>query len=233
RRRRRAVGPGTPTPRARPSSARARGRRRSPPRAAGRARALEGRRQPSSSSWHARESPSKKVCGRCIHGGTSRRSGGVRIPHPGGSLHHQEHTMRSSTITATAAAAGLALVLAGAASASAAEGDATLSVLHGVPDLTVDVYVNGELTLDDFTPGDLAGPLELAAGTYAVAITASDAADASEPVLGPIDLPLEGGTSYTAVAHLDADGEPTASLFTNDTSNTAAGEGRLTVRHVA
>ena len=141
--------------------------------------------------------------------------------------------MRSSKITATAAAAGIALALTGAGMASADEGNASLSVLHGVPDLTVDVWVNDELTLDDFEPGDLAGPLDLPAGTYLVAITAADAEDASEPVLGPIDLPLEGGTSYTAVAHLDADGEPTASLFTNDTSNTAAGEGRLTVRHVA
>ncbi|GAA2720525.1 DUF4397 domain-containing protein [Cellulomonas aerilata] len=134
-------------------------------------------------------------------------------------------------------AAGLALALTGAAAAaapaSAADGDATLSVLHGVPDLTVDVWVNGERTLDDFTPGTLAGPLELAPGTYSVAITAADAADASAPAIGPVDLSLAGDTSYTAVAHLDAAGAPTATLFTNDTSATAAGQGRLTVRHTA
>lgn len=131
-------------------------------------------------------------------------------------------------------AAGLALALTGALPAAAVDDDtAELSVLHGVPDLTVDVWVNGDLTLDDFAPGDLAGPLELAPGTYTVAITASDAADDSSPAIGPVDLPLEGGTSYTAVAHLDADGAPTASLFTNDISATEAGEGRLTVRHVA
>jgi len=129
--------------------------------------------------------------------------------------------------------AGLALVLAGALPASAAEGDASLSVLHGVPGLTVDVWVNGELTLDDFEPGDLAGPLMLAPGTYTVAITAADAVDDSAPAIGPVDLPLEASKNYTAVAHLDADGTPTASLFTNDISTTAAGEGRLTVRHVA
>jgi hypothetical protein len=97
----------------------------------------------------------------------------------------------------------------------------------------VDVYVNDKLTLDDFKPGDLAGPLDLPAGTYKVAITASDAADASAPVIGPIDLPLEAGKNYTATANLDADGKPTATLFTNDISQLAAGEGRLTVRHVA
>lgn len=110
---------------------------------------------------------------------------------------------------------------------------AMLSVLHGVPDTTVDVYVDGELTLDDFEPGDLAGPLELAAGTYSVAITAADAEDDSDPVIGPVDLPLETGMNYTVVAFLDADGNPTAALFTNDTSDIAAGDGRLTVRHVA
>lgn len=132
------------------------------------------------------------------------------------------------------AAAGTLLAAGIAAPAFAVEdGKAELSVLHGVPDLTVDVYVDGALTLDDFAPGDLAGPLSLDPGTYSVAITASDAADDSSPVLGPIDLPLEAGMSYTAVAHLDADGNPTANLFTNDISETSSGEGRLTVRHVA
>jgi hypothetical protein len=126
-----------------------------------------------------------------------------------------------------AATAGLALP------ASAQEDGAQLSVLHGVPGLTVDVYVNGDLTLDDFEPGDLAGPLDLPAGTYTVAITASDAADDSEPAIGPVDLPLEAGMNYTAAAHLDAAGDPTASLFTNDTSAAGAGEGKVTVRHIA
>ena len=81
--------------------------------------------------------------------------------------------------------AGALVALGAVAPAGAAESPAMLSVLHGVPDLTVDVYVNDELTLDDFAPGDLAGPLELPAGTYTVAITASDAADASDPAIGP------------------------------------------------
>ena len=141
--------------------------------------------------------------------------------------------MRTRLLAGTAAGAlGLAAVALTAEPASAAD-DAALSVLHGVADLTVDVYVNGELRLDDFEPGKLAGPLDLPAGTYTVAITAADAADDSDPAIGPVDLDLAAGTSYTAVAHLDASGEPTATLFTNDTSTTAAGEGRLTVRHVA
>lgn len=139
--------------------------------------------------------------------------------------------MRKTVLIGVAAGAFLA---AGAAlPASAAEGDASLSVLHAVPGVTVDVYVDGERTLDDFTPGTLAGPLALPAGTYSVAITAADAADASSPVIGPVDLTLEAAGDYTAVAHLTPAGDPTATLFTNDTSTLAAGEGRLTVRHVA
>jgi len=134
---------------------------------------------------------------------------------------------------AVGVAAGALVALAGIAPANAATDVAQLSVLHAVPGLTVDVYVNGDLTLDNFEPGDLAGPLELPAGTYTVAITASDAADASSPAIGPVDLPLEAGKNYTAAAHLDAAGAPTATLFTNDISTVGAGEGRLTVRHVA
>ncbi|WP_382310115.1 DUF4397 domain-containing protein [Herbiconiux sp. UC225_62] len=130
-------------------------------------------------------------------------------------------------------AAGALIALGAAIPASAAEGDASLSVLHAVPGVTVDVYVNGSLTLDDFTPGTLAGPLALPPGTYSVAITASDAADASSPIIGPIDLPLAANGNYTAVAHLDASGTPTATLYTNDTSVIPAGQGRLTVRHDA
>ena len=136
-------------------------------------------------------------------------------------------------ILAAAIGAGALVALGAVAPAHAADAPAKLSVLHGVPGLTVDVYVNNALTLDDFEPGDLAGPLDLPAGTYSVAITASDAADASAPAIGPVDLPLESGKNYTAVAHLTEAGDPTATLFTNDIAQTAPGEGRLTVRHVA
>lgn len=136
--------------------------------------------------------------------------------------------------TAAGAAVGLIMVagLALPASASAAD-SATLWVLHGIPDTPVDVYVNGELTLDNFAPGDLAGPLALPAGDYEVALTAPDAADDSAPVLGPATLTLAAGGNYTAVAHLNEAGAPALTPFANNVAATAAGQGRLTVRHVA
>ncbi|WP_243077121.1 DUF4397 domain-containing protein [Microbacterium sp. SS28] len=129
---------------------------------------------------------------------------------------------------------GLIAALGFAAPASAeTSGSAQLSVLHGIPDTPVDVYVNGERTLDDFRPGDLAGPLELPAGDYEVALTAPDAADASSPVLGPVTLTLAAGANYTAAAYLSEAGAPSLKLFQNDIATTAAGQGRLTVRHIA
>lgn len=126
------------------------------------------------------------------------------------------------------AAVGVA-VPAQAISASTAD----LSVLHAVPNLPVDVYVNGALTLDDFQPGTLAGPLDLPAGDYTIAITADNAPDASAPLIPAVTVTLAANTSYTAVAHLEEDGDPTATLFTNDLSTIPAGQGKLTVRHTA
>ena len=145
--------------------------------------------------------------------------------------------MRKTTYAAGALSLLAALTFATPAQAGGwhhEDAPAKLSVLHGVPGLTVDVWVDGNLTLDDFTPGTLAGPLELAAGDYEIAITAADATSADNPVIGPVDVELDGGGDYTAVAHLDADGAPTATLFANDTKAPRNdSKGKLTVRHVA
>lgn len=127
-----------------------------------------------------------------------------------------------------AVAAPIALFPFGAAQAA---DDAQVSVLHGIPDLTVDVYVNGDLTLDNFKPGDLAGPLALPADTYSIEITDKD--DKKTVLLGPADVAVEAGGNYTIVANLDAKGDPTVTPFENDISTVAPGEARVTVRHVA
>jgi hypothetical protein len=144
----------------------------------------------------------------------------------------KEDNVRKTIAAGVVAGFALAAGFIAPATASSAE-NATLSVLHGIPATPVDVYVNGELTVDDFQPGLLAGPLELPAGDYEVALTATDAADDSAPVLGPATLTLEAGKNYTATANLDEGGTPALNLFTNDIAATNAGEGRLTVRHVA
>ncbi|MDT0278179.1 DUF4397 domain-containing protein [Blastococcus goldschmidtiae] len=77
-------------------------------------------------------------------------------------------------------------------------------------------------------------PLELPAGEYDLALFPADAADASgEPLLSAMDVAVPAGANATVVAHLKEDGSPTLTPFVNDTSAVPAGEGRVTVRHVA
>ena len=109
--------------------------------------------------------------------------------------------------------------------------EAQVSVIHGIPGLTVDVYVNDALTIEDFAPGTVAGPLTLAAGDYDLALTAPD-----DPVASAIltaSATVTGGTNVSIIAHLLADGTPNIAVFGNDISEIAAGESRLTVRHAA
>jgi hypothetical protein len=124
------------------------------------------------------------------------------------------------------------LVAAFAGPASAQSDEGTVTVVHGVPDLTVDVYVNGDLTLEDFEPGTVTDPLELPAGDYDVEIRPADEDAESDPAISG-SAAVEAGSNASLVAHLNADGEPTLSAFANDTSEIGAGDARLTVRHTA
>ena len=137
---------------------------------------------------------------------------------------------RLATVT-TVGALALATAVFGAGPASAAE-TATVYVVHGIPDLPVDVYVNGALTLDDFAPETVTAGLDLPAGSYDVAVTAADAADASSPLL-TATADVVAGTSVSLVAHLKEDGSPTITPFANDVSSIAAGQTRIVVRHTA
>jgi len=106
-------------------------------------------------------------------------------------------------------------------------------VVHGVPDLTVDVYVNGELTLEDFEYGDVAGPLALPEGSYDLEVFAADAdPEADTPALtGSADLPA--GAVATIAAYLQEGGTPALGVFVEDNGEIAAGNARVTARHLA
>lgn len=131
-------------------------------------------------------------------------------------------------------AAVVALTALGASPALAAEDDATVSVLHAVPDLTVDVYVNGEEAIPGFEPGTLTDPMPMAAGTIDVQVfAAGDDPESAEPAIEASGIEVPAMANLTLVAHLAEDGTPMLSAFANDTSEIAAGEARLTVRHVA
>jgi hypothetical protein len=110
--------------------------------------------------------------------------------------------------------------------------DATVSVLHAVPGLTV--YANGEELIPDFEPGTLTDPLSLPAGSYDLQVFADgDSPGNGQPAIEANGVDVPAGVNATVVAHLGAGGDPTLSLFANDTTSTNPGEARLTVRHTA
>jgi hypothetical protein len=138
------------------------------------------------------------------------------------------------TAALLSATALVALPAALAVPASASQAQATVSVLHAVPGLTVDVYANGEELIPDFAPGTLTDPLTLPAGTYDLQVFADgDNPDNADPAIEAQGVEVPAGANATVVAHLDADGNPVLTPFVNDVTATAAGDARLVVRHTA
>ncbi|MFC9343596.1 DUF4397 domain-containing protein [Streptomyces sp. NPDC057020] len=138
----------------------------------------------------------------------------------------------------TALAAGVAVVLSVTAGAPAvadtqhADEQATVSVLHAVPGLTVDVFAGDKELLPDFKPGTLTEPLKLDAGSYDIKIFKDGEGPKGTPAIQKtVEVPA--GANATLVAHLTADGKPALDAFVNDTSKVPAGKARVTVRHVA
>lgn len=140
--------------------------------------------------------------------------------------------MRKLAFTMAAALAAAVGGLAAAGPAQAAD-TATVYVVHGVPNTPVNVFVNGASTLPNFAPGTVAGPLELAPGTYEVKVfPAADTAGTGTPVI-TASATVTAGQNVSLVAHLSAAGTPTITPFVNDVSAVAAGKARLVVRHTA
>ena len=117
---------------------------------------------------------------------------------------------------------------------ASAAGTATVSVLHAVPGVTVDVYANGQKLLSNFAPGTLTDPMALPAGSYDIAIFPAGANPSStKPAAEAKGVSVPAGANATLVANLDAQGKPTLNAFVNDVSPVPAGKARVTVRHVA
>ncbi len=136
-------------------------------------------------------------------------------------------TLRIAAITALAVSPLLLTSTAQAAD------DATVSVLHGVPGATVDVYANGKPLLTDFKPGTLTDPVMLPGGTYDLKVTAAGAGESGDAVIEAKGVTVPAGANITVVAHLSADGKPVLTPYVNDTAMVPAGQARLTVRHDA
>jgi hypothetical protein len=117
---------------------------------------------------------------------------------------------------------------------SPAPAKATITIVHGIPGaggFPVDIYANGSKILSKIPFGWVI-TFKAAPGTYDLAIRGAGADPTSPAVLGgKVDFPA--GTHKSVVANLTADGKPTVSVFTNDTSPVPAGKARVTVRHLA
>jgi hypothetical protein len=136
-------------------------------------------------------------------------------------------------ILRTSAVLTLALAPAAFALPAHAADEATVSILHGVPGATVDVYANGASLLTGFKPGTLTDPVKLPAGEYDLKVTAAGAGADGAAVIEAKDVAVPAGANITVVAHLDGSGKPVLTPFVNDTSPLAAGQARITVRHTA
>lgn len=144
-------------------------------------------------------------------------------------------TNRLRTLIAAAAIGFIAST--GAATPAQAADDGTVTVVHGIPGLDVDVYVNGDNTLADFKPGTVTDPLTLPAGDYTIDIYKTgegpDGSGGTAAISDKVTLPA--GANVSLVAYLTPEGTPSSTLavFANDTAAVDAGDARVTVRHVA
>jgi len=123
----------------------------------------------------------------------------------------------------------------GAVAANAAPGDAMVTVIHGIPNTPVDVYVDdaaatGAPALANFMPGTVTAPIALAPGAHQVTIF-----PAGSTVMPVIDVSetLTANSNVSLIANLDGAGAPVLSAFVNDVSLIPAGKARLVVRHTA
>jgi hypothetical protein len=133
-------------------------------------------------------------------------------------------------LIAAAAALAAAAVVPGTAAAQSDE--ASITLLHGIPGITVDVAVDGEVVIPGFEPGTTQD-LSSFAGQELVNLEVRPAGT-TDVAIGPVPsfaVPASG--TFLVIAHLDAEGTPTLTPFEIDVSAVAASEGRVTVIHAA
>lgn len=130
------------------------------------------------------------------------------------------------------ALAAVALVGASPAGAQIDPMDDSVTILHAIPGVTVDLVIDGELIVPGFDAGDTQDLTPLAGLT--LKNIEARAAGGAEVVIGPIDtFDVPDSGSASVVVHLDPDGEPKLTTFFNQATPIEPGNGLLTVRHVA
>ena len=133
--------------------------------------------------------------------------------------------------------------------ASLAQG-ASVTIIHGISggalgldaDLPVDIWVEGAPLLTDFRFTNVAGPVNLPAGTYGIEVfLAGSDPEETDPVLN-LDATLGNGDDVTIVAHLTPGPDIALTPFVNNNTEQiddvispriSERSVRLTVRHAA
>ena len=150
----------------------------------------------------------------------------------------------STTRTRAASAAAIVIALVtltfGTSSASASASNGTTPdtskvwVTHGLPlddaGTVVDVYVDGALTVEDFTFGQTVGPLTLPAATYDIEVKLAN----TDTVAIDQDVAVPAGGNFSVVAsYTDAEGSIGLNVFANDLRRVPWLTGRLALHHAA
>jgi Domain of unknown function (DUF4397) len=130
-----------------------------------------------------------------------------------------------------AAVLGLLAAAPAAAAPAQAQSGTRIHLLHGIPGTPVDVVAGGQDVITGFEFGETEDLSALAGQTLTGVQVEATGTDTVAIDAGDVTLPASG--NHTIVAHLDAAGTPTLTVFTNDTSAVPAGQGRLVVRHTA
>jgi hypothetical protein len=153
--------------------------------------------------------------------------------------------MKNHTRVVLVALASLLLVplLAQPGSAAPPPGSSNVKIVHALPlagPTLVDVYLEaggaprtGPADITSFAYGNVVGPLAIPAGNYTVYVALAG----TDTVAITQDLAVPAGLELSAVASYVSDGsggfEPGINVFVDDLALPAAGNGRVSVRHVA
>lgn len=112
-----------------------------------------------------------------------------------------------------------------------AESDACVNVIHASPDApAVDVWVNGEVALNNVAFGDFSGWIALPAGEYQIQV--SPTGTGAESAVIDATVTVDAGAAY----HIAATGtvaEIAAQVYPADVSMTADGSARIRVIHAS
>jgi hypothetical protein len=117
---------------------------------------------------------------------------------------------------------------------------ARVFIIHGIPGVPVDVYASpagaptpATPTLPNFQPKQVvdvtAGPITVDIRIFAQGANPQTAT----PVIAVLGASVPASGEISILAHLDASGGPTATIYTNDASAPLAGAARVSVRHAA